>query len=144
MPVNFKHHKWRHMGNGGIAPPIFNLDIRRRKIISFTLHSLCSHRRNPRYPLYRRLVRPRLRGGEEKISSPDGTEHWSLLYWALRILVSARILPHTLHMNSNKCYNLLVHQAFNSLYKISNGVYMIKFYVFDMNILWRLLLLKSF
>jgi hypothetical protein len=67
------HAMKMYWGSGGIAPRIFDLSTRWRWVVSFTTRPLYPQRKNPRYPLDRRLGGPRSRSGcsgEEKNSQP--------------------------------------------------------------------------
>jgi hypothetical protein len=79
--LEFLMIKIKVLGSGVIAPRIFNLDATWRWVVSFTPRPLYSQRKNPWYPLDRRLgelqSRPG-RCGEEKNFQPlPGIEHGS-------------------------------------------------------------------
>jgi hypothetical protein len=62
------------LGSGGIAPRIFDLITRWRRVVSFTPRPLYPHGKNPWNPFDRRLGEPQSRsghGGEEKNSQPS-------------------------------------------------------------------------
>jgi hypothetical protein len=83
--LNQEPHHEDVLGNGGVAPRIFSLSAKWRRVDSFTFLSLYPQGKSPRYPLDRRLGEPQSRFGldvEEKTSQPPpGIEprsyHWS-------------------------------------------------------------------
>jgi hypothetical protein len=88
-------------GSGGIAPPILNLGIGWRWVVSFTPLPLYTQGKSPRYPPHRRLDGPQSRAGyyrgEKNLLPFSGAEPRFLSYTA-RYLVTiltklSRILP---------------------------------------------------
>jgi hypothetical protein len=70
---NLAPHHEGVLGNGGIVLRILDLGTRQRSVVSFTPRPLYLQRKNPWYPLDRRLSGPQSRsgrGGEEKNSQP--------------------------------------------------------------------------
>jgi len=69
-----KHHAMKTCWwSGGIAPRILDLNTRWRWTVSFTPRPIYTQKKNPRYPLDRRLGGPKSRSGhgvEEKNSEP--------------------------------------------------------------------------
>jgi hypothetical protein len=69
-----KHHAMKaYWGSGRIAPLILNLSTAWRWVVSLTPRPLCVRWKSPRYPLDRRLYRPRNRSerdGEVKNPCP--------------------------------------------------------------------------